>query len=193
MKFPTISDDHAFINAAIKGWPGVTSADNLLQTWDLYRKLMNKECSKSDHHAPIIANHYEEIGWLRGHARSGTSVAACHLHLLDTMGHIYARRPESLKEYYLLTNERIGTLRDESNRLIILSDHGMNTTLFDENDIGSHSYYAIVSATEDIKGSLPESVFDVREWIESQKIHASEHDELSADTDTEQLEALGYI
>ncbi|ELZ26390.1 hypothetical protein C474_19619 [Halogeometricum pallidum JCM 14848] len=193
MNFPTISGEHAFTNAEVKGWPGVTPANNLLQTWDLYRELTSGTCSKSEHHAPIVANHYEEIGWLRGHACTGTPLAACHLHLLDTMGHIYADRPESLKQYYLLADEQVGSLRDETDRMIILSDHGMKTGLFDDDRLGSHSWRAMVSATEDVEGTLPTSVFDVREWIESQDTTVSDRNELSPDTDREQLEALGYI
>jgi len=87
-----------------------------------------------------------------------------------------------------------GELREQCERLVILSDHGMQTTATDDVSPGSHSWRSFV-AVQGVMPPLPHTVHDVRSHLE---VWAPDGDEsgaadVSVDTPTETLENLGYI
>jgi len=116
-----------------------------------------------------------------------------HAHILDAAGHAFAEQPNQLREVYENVDEMLGVVREHVDRLVVLSDHGMEVGWIDSDEKpGSHSWRAMFGTTED--GPLPESVFDVREWLAQRE---SEQDGVvdaaSLDTTREQLEDLGYL
>lgn len=192
MDLAVVDAPHAFDHGAAKGWPGITPAENLVETWRLLTRLKDGDASKEEHHSAVVSNFHEELGWARGQHLAGTPIAGVHLHLLDTMGHHYARRPEQLREWYRLADRRVGELREEIDRLVVLSDHGMQTVAVDgDEEPGMHSWRAMI-AGQGVETPLPEKVFDVRAWLESQVTERAET-EFHSDTTTEQLRALGYV
>lgn len=79
----------------------------------------------------------------------------------------------------------------EEDDLLILSDHGMTNELVDgpNENFGTYSFRAFVSTT--IEDPLPETVFDIYDWVEN---HAEEADEEEAmEMPKERLRELGYI
>jgi len=79
----------------------------------------------------------------------------------------------------------------DEDELLILSDHGMTNELIDDQnvDFGVHSFRAFAATTSD--DPLPESVFDVRDWIEAHVEDAEEEDAM--EMPKERLRELGYI
>ena len=141
----------------------------------------------------LLANTGREIGWLVAMARLGVPIAGVHSHILDTAGHIYADRPRTLRKYYMLVDELIGDLRRSCDQLVVLSDHGIQTTETDDDQVGRHSMRAMIGA-QNVDG-LPETVYDVREWLYPQLDEPSVIDDRVAGMDTpdEHLRDLGYM
>lgn len=99
------------------------------------------------------------------------SVAGVRIHTLDAAGHAYA---------------------DDEDTLLIMSDHGMYTEFYLEDDgtnPASYSWHAYASMMAD---NHPESVSDAHEWIET-RVTASGIEVEGIDMPTDQLRELGYL
>jgi len=140
-----------------------------------------------------------QFGWAREMLNHPVSIAGVHVHALDAAGHAYAADEDALRRAY----ERIGSFVDEvvdalgpDDELLLLSDHGMRTAFYPPDageDPASHSWRAYASATGD---SRPESVYDVREWVESRAATATATADGADDgieMPTERLRELGYL
>ncbi|WP_237713396.1 alkaline phosphatase family protein [Halococcus hamelinensis] len=140
-----------------------------------------------------LGNAGSGIGWLAGQDTAGVSVAGVHIHILDHVGHLYADRPNKLRSVYDAIDRLVGWLKKKVDKLLIVSDHGMQTTETDDRKPGVHSWRAMISSTE--SGDLPKSVFDVREWIEQHTVTTESHSEPQTDVAAprEHLEDLGYL
>lgn len=194
LSFDQTDVDHLFEAGAAYGWPGITDADHLRQAWSWMSAAKQNEVTERELSTNVVGNAGKEVGWLLAVGTLGVPIAGVHSHLLDVGGHAYARRESSLREYYEYADDMVGILRESLDRIVVLSDHGIQVSWLDDPEPGEHSTRALVAATDAIEGPLPEGVFDVREWLQPQ-IQARKGDDalVTMDTARERLETLGYI
>ncbi|MFC4438915.1 MULTISPECIES: alkaline phosphatase family protein [Natrialbaceae] len=184
---------HLFDSGHVRNWPGITPAREWGQASEWFGRVSRGELSDEEYFRLEMGNDGRIIGWLEAQALSGVSIAGAHTHGLDHLGHVYAKRPQRLREGYELIDTLVGQLRDLADELVIVSDHGMQQTLTDDPEPGVHSWHAMVSTT--MEGDLPDSVFDVRPWIEARLGSESrtENDAATIDAPAEHLRDLGYL
>ena len=185
---------HLFEDGAVRYWPGITPADHVREAWRLMAMASGGDVSEEQLKRELVGFAGEELGWLTVASEWDVPVAGVHSHVVDIMGHTYANREERLRETYEWIDREVGFLRDRVDRLVILSDHGMQVGWLDDESPGTHSFEALVSA-EGVDGPLPDSVYDVREWLEAQFDDVSNGDDTAASSDTpvQHLKDLGYM
>lgn len=186
--------DHVFPEGAVYGWPGITDATHLLETWDWLERAKDGELDEREFTRRLWGAAGEELGWLASMAQVGFPVVGVHLHVLDAAGHAYATREDRLREFYERVDDLLGMVRARVDRMAILSDHGMEVGWIEEDDEpGEHSWRALFATTE--SGAIPESVYDVREWIETHRGTDTRMADgrTTVDATRDQLEALGYM
>mgnify|MGYP006270362617 CR=1 FL=1 len=144
-------------------WLGVSDAPHLIEAWRWMREISDGVLTNNELRQNLLANTGREFGWLASLNKASIPIAGVHSHILDTAGHVFADRPELLREYYILVDEMVNILKENCNRLVILSDHGIQSSETGDQEIGRHSMRAMVSTQE--VNDLPESVFDVCDWL----------------------------
>lgn len=176
------------------GWPGITSADHLWEAWEWFSQAENNQLTTRELDRKLRGNTGQELGWLAAMSKSECSLIGVHAHVLDVVGHVSATDPERLRYVYEWVNELIGWLRSIVDQLVILSDHGMQTTVTNDEDPGRHSMRAFVAA-QGVSQSVPESVFDVRDWLDAERGTQSDDDgsEVDISAVSEHLSDLGYL
>lgn len=191
--FTRANGNHVF--DTVFTWPGITPAQHLDEAWTWTDLARQDELSASELRENIRTNTGQEFGWLVAKVQGDHRVVGVHSHALDVAGHVYAKRPEKLRETYEWVDTQLGWVREQIDQLIILSDHGMQTTATDDADPGEHSWEAL-AATQGIAAPLPDSVYDVREWLEQQRSQEGREraaESVGMDTTRETLADLGYI
>lgn len=179
-------------NRAVHNWPGVANPDILLGIWQIMNEAKDGKLSKQQFEREILGVTAEQFGWAQEMTRHDLEVAGVHVHAPDAFGHPYAEDEESLLKMYKrienFVEDTVAAL-DDDDELLLLSDHGMQVTWFDDDTPAEHSWYSYASSTV---GSPPESVHDVREWVES---HATpvESDHTGIQMPAKILRDLGYI
>lgn len=183
-----VDHDHCFDEVYM--WPGITPATNLSISHVIMGGAQQGELTHEEVQQRTLDITLEEFKWL---ATKTSGLIGAHSHILDVAGHIYCQRRDRLKDYYRRVDALVGWLRIESDELVILSDHGMRVGWLDDGEIGEHSFEAVVSSTNGLNG-LPDSIYDVREWLEGQTSEDDDKSEISgSDTTEQQLKDLGYI
>jgi hypothetical protein len=184
---------HIFDQGSIYNWPGVTPCSdwNLEKEW--FSDVTEGELPEQEFRRRHLGSTGKGVGWLAGQSLAGVPISGAHVHYLDFMGHLYASRPDILKSAYKEMDALVGWLRQQVDRLVLISDHGMQTTSTDDSDPGVHSPHALMATTE--TGELPESVMDVRDWLEERIDGSADEAESKATVDApmEHLQDLGYL
>lgn len=180
-----------FHNGEVYNWPGLTLCHDWEEEGEWFRAVKRGEMSQEEFRRKHLGNAGKGLGWLAGMNRSTVPVAGVHIHILDHMGHIYANRPEKLKAAYNDVNELVGWLRKQVDRLLVISDHGMQTTATDDPEPGVHSFRSMIATTEE--GELPTEVSGVCEWVESRIETNSSGTTTEIDAPVEHLKDLGYL
>lgn len=193
MTFDRTDHDHVFPEGGAYCWPGVTPARHLAETWHWLNLAEQGEITTAELWRRLYANFGREVGWLMSMTHTDLPLVGVHSHVLDAAGHAYAKRPEKLRSVYEDVDDLVGTVRDHVDRLVVLSDHGMEVGWVEGDDEpGSHSWRATFGTTAD--GPLPDDVFAVREWLEARTGRGiDDRTDASLDTTREQLEDLGYL
>lgn len=183
----------AFDAGAAMGWPGITDAEHLSEAWSWASEIKFGELTERQLRRNVYGNTGEEFGFLVG-MDGVVPIAGVHSHVLDVVGHVFAKREAKLREFYERVDELLGVVRRETDEMVVLSDHGMKVSWVDEGEVGVHSNRAMVAATEGVAGDLPASVFDVKSWLEA-NTDADDADDrdVTMDTAEQRLEELGYI
>jgi hypothetical protein len=186
--------DHVFESGVVRYWPGLTDAEHVLAAWRLMSLASGGEITEEALRREMEGFTGEELGWLAVASEWDVPVAGVHSHVVDIAGHVYCEREARLREAYDWADREVGRLRERVDRLVVLSDHGMQVGWLDDDDPGTHSFDALVAA-EGVDGPLPESVYDVRAWLEREMDAATATDDRAAhsDTPTEHLRDLGYV
>ncbi|SEO82148.1 Type I phosphodiesterase / nucleotide pyrophosphatase [Halogranum amylolyticum] len=187
---------HLFESGVVRYWPGITPADHVREAWRLMAMASGGDITEERLRRELVGFAGEELGWLAVASEWDVPVAGVHSHVVDIMGHTYAEREKRLRETYEWIDREVGFLRERVDRLVVLSDHGMQVGWLDDENPGTHSFEALVAA-EGVDGPLPESVYDVREWLEAQfdDTGATDADDTAASSDTpvQHLRDLGYM
>lgn len=190
-QFAQTDASHVFEDGYVFSWPGITDAEHLVDTWQLMFQSEDEEMSSPEFEGDLFKFTGSEFAWGARMSDTDAPIVGFHSHVLDAAGHAYARQPERLRDVYERVDRMLGWLRSETDRLVVLSDHGMQTSELDDDSPGKHSMRAAFGTTEE--GPLPEAMTDVRGWLE-ERVATAEYDEgaMESDVDTDHLEALGY-
>lgn len=191
--FDRSDSDHPFDD--VFGWPGVTPAKHLDQAWQWCDQAEAGDLTDAELQSNIRENTGMEFGWLASAAGDGGLVGV-HSHILDVAGHVYCERPERLRAVYEWVDQQVAWLRASVDELVILSDHGMQTTALGDDDPGTHSWRAMIATTSGIPGPHPGHVKEVADWLSGQAPHragTTRTETVVMDTATERLSDLGYI
>lgn len=189
---PTIFDAEGRV---VHNWPGVENGEELASVWHIM--FDEPDHTDADFERKMYGKGAGKFAWAEEMLRHNVSLAGVHIHVLDALGHAYADDEEKLREAYEWADDWVGRIRDElgeEDELVVLSDHGMVTTFYSaEGDRGQdpavHSWRAYAASTFD---SVPETVFDVEEWLEPRIGEFSDESE-ELEMPEEQLRQLGYI
>lgn len=190
--YPYTDEATVFDDGSVRNWPGVTPALDWERESEWFTRVTEGTMSTAEFARRYLGSTGACIGWLGGQSLADVPIVGVHAHILDHMGHIYARRPDELRRIYERVDELVGWLRSRVDRLVIVSDHGMQTTATDDPEPGVHSEHAMIATTE--PGPLPTDVLSVRDWLED-RIDAREtvSTNTSVDAPREHLEDLGYL
>lgn len=189
---PITDSSHIFERGAVTNWPGITPCHDWQEEGDWLTAVHADEMTEAEFVRRHKTHLLRQLGWSVGAVEADYPVAGVHVHFLDHMGHLFAERPDRLREAYELTDRYVGWVREHANEVLIVSDHGMQTTETEDPDPGVHSWHALAAVTGN--GEPPESIYDVREWAE-QRIGEDMSDEQygGIDAPMSHLEDLGYI
>lgn len=194
---PTTKSSHVFEQGSVTNWPGITPCYDWQRGIDYFENFKDGKISDGEYYRHEIGNAGKGIGWLASQAQYNAPIAGVHIHILDTAGHIYANRPNRLREIYEDIDSMIGWLQNFADDIVIISDHGMQTTLTDDTEPGIHSYRAFFATTMSVPNSLPTSIYDVRGWLEEQMEltdnSQDDSNEAIVDAPIEHLRDLGYF
>jgi len=185
------SVDHVF--DAQLSWPGLGDAPHLRKMWRTADDTVRGDLPQETVNERLQALTGQELGYLATMSNTDKAIVGAHAHVLDIAGHLFAEDTETLQEWYTWVDQQVGWLREQCEQLLILSDHGIQTTYANDSDPGSHSWRAFISS-QGIDRPLPESVYNVRAWLEAEKeAYQPQGEDVTMDTPTETLEDLGYL
>lgn len=179
----------------VHNWPGVENGDELAEVWHIM--FDEPDHTDAEFERKMYGKGAGKFAWAEEMLNHNVVLAGVHIHVLDALGHAYAEDEEKLREAYEWAADWVDRIRGQlgpDDDLVVLSDHGMVTSFYSaEGDRGQdpsiHSWRAFAASTFD---TVPESVFDVKDWLEP---HVDEYVDESEDLDLpeEQLRQLGYI
>lgn len=178
--------------AVVRNWPGVTDGSDLQYAWDLMHAV-TQGMPRAEFERKLLGRGAEQFGWAREMLHHDVRVAGVHIHTLDAAGHAYSDDESALSAIYERVGEYVTEIRhalSDDDDLLLVSDHGIATTFLDGDDSAGHSWRAYASATTD---DVPESVYDVKAWVERHAPDASSGEEEAIDLPAERLRDLGYI
>lgn len=179
----------------VHNWPGVANGEELASVWHIM--FEEPDHTAAEFERKMYGKGAGKFAWAEEMLRHEVALAGVHIHVPDAMGHAYADDEDKLRECYEWVGDWVARIEEalgEDDELVILSDHGMVTTFYsDEDDRGMdpavHSWRAYVATTFD---TIPESVFAVKDWLEP-KIESYEDTSERMELPEDQLRQLGYI
>lgn len=180
---------------AVHNWPGVANGRELVKVWKIPNPDERQTVSGFERDLRGIG--VQHFAWAREMLRHEVALAGVHDHTLDMGGHVYAHDEERLRGLYEWVGERVMEIEADlapEDDLLLVSDHGIVTSFYQGDgdrggDPGTHSWRAYAASTAD---RIPESVFDVADWIE-ERVETVEVDDETIDVPEDQLRDLGYI
>ncbi|AFO55398.1 MULTISPECIES: alkaline phosphatase family protein [unclassified Natrinema] len=190
--YPRTDEPTVFEDGTVRNWPGVTPCYVWEREGEWFERATDGDLSADEFVRRYFGTTGSCFGWLAGQSLSSVPIVGVHAHVLDHTGHMYARRPTALRRIYERVDSLLGWLRSRVDRLVVLSDHGMQTTATNDPDPGVHADHALIATTE--SGPLPTDVLSVRDWLED-RIDAGQPERTNATVDAprEHLEDLGYL
>lgn len=177
----------------VHNWPGVHRNDVLEYVWKEIDHANDRSIPEQQFDAELTGIAASQFGYVLEMLDRGVPLAATHVHMLDAAGHAYRFNEEHYRTFYERAAafvERVLDALGAEDELLLLSDHGLRTDWLDDEDVGVHSWRAYSGTTADTR---PESVFDVREWVEERVEDVDWTVREDVDFDEEHLEDLGYI
>lgn len=196
--FGDVDENHVFAPGAVFNWPGLTPTRTWKRAEYWLEKYHDGTIDDFDFLRRQLAFTGQEVGWLASMSQVGFPIVGVHAHILDHAGHAWARQPEKLERTYQHVDRLAGVLRNHPpiSELVVLSDHGMQTVVTNDDSPGHHSFEGMVASTFEDE-NLPADVTSVRDWL---GLHTPSADpvgdpwsETTFDTPTEHLRELGYL
>jgi hypothetical protein len=191
---PTFFDGEA---RYVHNWPGTVNGNVVREVWRHINHTVDKGDPQEAFDRELWGTAAEKFGWVREMLDHNPVLVASHLHVLDASGHAYGTNEEHYRGFYEKAARYVAEIReamDEDDDLLILSDHGMNTSWLEvDYELRHHSWRAYSASTLD---SRPKSVFDVKDWIEEHvapHVRQYESTQTELDLPEEKLRDLGYI
>lgn len=189
---PTVFDADGRV---VHNWPGAINGEELADVWHVM--FDEPDHTDAEFERKMYGKGAGKLAWAEEMLRHNVTLAAVHVHVLDALGHAYADNEDKLRDAYEWVTEwvvRINSRLCEDDQLVILSDHGIVTDFYSDEDDrgespGSHSWRAYIASTFD---STPESVFEVKEWLDPLVEEYTDESE-NLELPEEQLRQLGYI
>ena len=176
--------------AVVHNWPGVANGDELRKAWQITDGDPPKEYFERE----LKGMGAQQFAWAEEMLEHPIALAGVHVHTIDMASHAYGEQENELRRLYEWVADWIAEVEaalGENDELLVLSDHGSYTTWLDPGKVpGKHAFRAWASTTHE--DGPPESVFDVKEWVEA-RVDPDELDESNLDLPKEQLKDLGYI
>lgn len=192
-------DDSTFFDGddrVVHNWPGVYRNEVLHRVWDVIENGIRSgedNMPRSVFERKVKGIAAEEFGWVREMLNHDLALIGVHIHVLDALGHAYSDDEENLRAAYEWCENHVQGVLDAmgpDDEMLILSDHGMETTWTDGmNEHGTHSWRSVSASTLDTR---PEDVHDVYDWVEDH-VESVATDAEAVDLPEEQLRQLGYI
>lgn len=190
---PTLFDEPGRV---VHNWPGVYRNEELHRIWEVIEEGVRSgenNMPREAYERKVKGIAAEQFGWIREMLNHDTSLIASHIHVLDAFGHAFSDDRENMIRSYEWARNRVEEVldaMDADDEMLILSDHGMETTWTGgQNDHGTHSWRAFSASTFDTQ---PEDVHEVRAWVEAHVENVTA-DESELHLPEEQLRQLGYI
>jgi hypothetical protein len=191
---PTFFDGEA---RYVHNWPGTVNGNVVREVWRHINHTVDKGDPQEAFDRELWGTAAEKFGWVREMLDHNPVLVASHLHVLDASGHAYGTNEEHYRSFYEKATRYVAEIReamDEDDDLLILSDHGMNTSWLEvDYELRHHSWRAYSASTTDTR---PESVFEVKDWVEENiGPHVEQYERSRTDLDMpeETLRDLGYI
>lgn len=173
----------------VQNWPGVANGSELREVWE----MTNQGYSQETFEREVLGKAAGQFGWAKEMLSHNVSLAGVHVHALDVFGHAYSEQVEDMERTYQRVADHVSGLADaigDDDDLLVISDHGMQTSWLDSDGTpGHHSYRAFASTT---LGTIPETMFEARDWIEDH-VSRIQVDREELEMPKEQLRELGYI
>lgn len=192
---PQTDAPHIFDHDQVLNWPGITPSHKWVQEGKWFNELNDGALSVNEFYTNSLWNAGKILVWVVAMAHRSPPIIGAHIHTLDHMGHIYADRPGCLREVYQQVDSLVGMVAERVDRLVVLSDHGMQTAAVEsDSDPGVHSFRALVSSS--FTDDLPESALAVSSWLEGHidaSADVSTNDSVAVDAPEEHLRDLGYL
>lgn len=178
----------------VRNWPGVVERRDLVDVWDVMNLANDGEITREEFDRRIRLKAAEQLAWVREMLNHSAEVVGVHVHLPDAVGHPYSTDEfeSDLGSHYKWLETRILEMIEDleaDDVLLLLSDHGMKVAWLGDDNPGEHSWRAFVASTV---GTVPESVFDVNEWVEDH-VTPVQRSESEIEMPEETLRDLGYL
>lgn len=180
--------------AVVRNWPGVTDGSDLQTAWDLMNAAAG-DLPRNDFERELFGLCAEQFAWAREMLVHDVSLAGVHVHTLDAAGHAYAEDEAALRHAYGRVAdfvEELAVALGEDDELLVVSDHGMRTGFYPEDDAenpATHSWRACATATTE---TLPASVYDIVDWVDEHWTPTAA-EKGSIDIPLDRLRELGYV
>ncbi|WP_123539424.1 alkaline phosphatase family protein [Halosimplex salinum] len=189
--YPTTDREHVFESGVVKNWPGISPCEDWAIAGEWFSAFTTEELKPNEFRSRYLRQTGEQFGWLVGAAQAKEPIAGVHAHILDHMGHAYAERPETLRQYYTIVDNLVGMIRKVLPKIVIVSDHGMQTTVTEDEEPGVHSVRATISSS--IDSELPASIYEIRSWLEERIDSGPATESSGVDAPMDHLKDLGYL
>lgn len=177
----------------VYNWPGVTPCHDWKREGEWFKAVVEGEMSEQEFYKRHLGDTGKGVGWLAAQEQANVPVAGVHVHMLDHMGHLYAERSDELRRAYEDVDTLVGWLREVVDILIVLSDHGMQSSVLNDSNPGVHSWRSFLAVNGEYD-TLPASVLDVHDWVlELVNDEIDDQTTTTADAPIEHLQDLGYF
>lgn len=193
-------DEPSFFDGAsryVHNWPCTVNGNAIQRVWREIDTAVSDQHSIRKYKRQSACLAAEKFGWLKEALEFDASLVATHIHFLDSGGHAFGDDELNYRWCYEKVCSHVEEIKNRmaaDDDMLILSDHGMNTSWIPQDgEVGHHSFRAYSASTYP---SRPTDVLDVYDWVEwFLREHEQEDitEQPSVEFPEEHLRDMGYI